>query len=137
MIKQELIIESLGITLDGNDVIDIDIKYDYKDTYYLDPSRPIPAGHTVTFRLKSGDTIMTRGKYTIKRTVEFELGATYIVSDGKSKWLAVCVESMNGELCLRAVKYTTAQRSIFADDPNRFDYTYEEILPDKKVKGLL
>lgn len=137
MIKQELTIESLGITLDGNDVIDTNIKYDYEDTYYLDPSSPIPPGHTITFHLKSGDTIMTRGGYTIKQTVEFELGATYIVSDGKSKWLAVCVESMSGKLYLRSVKCTTARTNLFADDPKRFDYTYEEILPDKRVKGLL
>lgn len=137
MIKQELTIESLGITLDCNDVIDTDTKFDYEDTYYLDPSRLIPSGHTVTVRLKSGDTIMTRGKYTIKQTVEFELGATYIVSDGKHSWAAVCIESMSGKLYLRSVKCTTARTSIFADDPKRFDYTYEEILPDKKVKGML
>lgn len=137
MIKQELTIESLGITLDLDDVVDTNIKYDYEYTYCLDPSRPVPAGHTVTFRLKSGDTIMTRGKYTIKQTVEFELGATYIVSDGNSKWLAVCIESVSGKLYLRSVKCTAARTNLFADDPKRFDYTYEEILPDKKVKELL
>lgn len=137
MIKQELTIESLGITLDRDDVIDTNIKYDYEDAYYLDPASPIPAGHTITFRLKSGDTITTRGTYTIKHTVDFELGATYIVSDGKHSWAAVCVESVSGKLYLRSVKCTAARTNLFADDPKRFDYTYEEILPDKKVKELL
>jgi hypothetical protein len=146
MIKHTIKVPALGIEIDGSkvDSIDVDVDdnldYYYIETYIASPPRP-----KVVIRFKGGGTLDLSNVqyddhlYTLENTVEFELGASYIVTAGNGhKWAAVCVhEDVFEGKKLIPVKGYGHGIDIHQDDNARFNYTYEEFLPGEEVKKLL
>lgn len=145
MIKTTIKVPALGIEIDGSKVDSIEIDREYDDMrsdYYCGPVGRALRRSSIVFRFKGGGTLdlsnveFTDHLYSMERVVDFELGAHYIVNDGKNKWVAVCIQFdlFEGKKLVAVSGYA---QEIYQDDKGRFDYEYEEFLPGEKVRKLL
>lgn len=148
MIKYTITVPALGMEIDGSKIDSIEVDREYEDMlsdYYTDPVARALQRSSIVFRFKGGGTLDLSNVqyadhlYTVKKVVEFELGASYIVTAGNGhKWAAVCVQEdvFEGKKLIPLKGYRHGN-DIHQDDNARFNYTYEEFLPGEEVRKLL
>src|SRR5690606_17020314 len=105
MIKHTIKVPALGIEIDGSKVDSIEVgdREDYTDYRYYEINEPVSSRPTVIIKFKSGgkldlsDVEFTGHLYSMENIVDFELGATYIVSSRYQEWAAVCLQNKTGD----------------------------------------
>lgn len=139
MIKTIVRVPSIGIEFDASVVSRIDV--DYEDPpLTCDSFKVMPWRETTNIIFTNGASLRLHrgeGAWQIIKTVDFVLGATYIVKSGDEEWAAVCVNDPDDKRFLTPIVFDASKSVIMQDDDARFEYEYEEFLPDEKVSELL